>query len=154
MTDTAAASPSTPPPALALDDQVAALARSGLYRDVEPQQLRLLAFSAAERVAATGETVARAGDAAAPAFLVTAGALTQGQRRHGPGALVNGGGALSARPLAHDLVAAVPTRLLAIDRALVARLIREYPAMGRAMMRTLGADLRGLAASVRRAARP
>lgn len=153
MTDTPP-SPASVPPAMPLDEQVAALARSALFRDVEPQQLRLLAFSATERRAATAAPVARAGDAGAPAFLVTAGAVETDGRRHGPGVLLNGEAALAGRAPAHDITAAVPSRLLVIDRALIARLIQEYPAMGSAMLRTRGRGLRGLAGAIRDAARP
>lgn len=153
-----------PGPALSLDAQVAALSRAALFRDVEPQQLRLLAFSAAERVAATGEVIARAGTPGVPALLVTAGLVEAGggegaPLRAGPGTLLNGhgalaggtlaGGALGGAALAHDLRAVVPSRLLVMDRTLIARLIREYPAMGRAMLRGLGGDLRLLAAALR-----
>ena len=51
------------------------------------------------------------------------------------------------------LTAKTNTRLLVIDRPLVARLIGEYPTMGRAMMRSLGMDLRGLARGIRAQAR-
>ena len=142
------------PPAIALEAQVAALARTRLFAGVGPQPLRLMAFSAPERLARRGATVARAGDPAAPAFLVIGGALAVGARRFAAGSLVNGEGALAGRAPRHDIVAAVPARLAVIERALVARLVREYPAMGRAMMRALGTDLRALAAALRAAAAP
>lgn len=141
--------PDTIFPGLPLDELVAALARSALFRDVEPAQLRLLAFSAEVRDITAGETVCDAGALGAPAFLVSGGRLFLGEDVVGPGALINAHGAMADTVMPAVLSAKKNSRLLIIDRPLVARLIGEYPAMGRAMMRSLGMDLRGLARGIR-----
>ncbi len=138
----------TPAP-IALEDMVTALGRAPLLRDVEAQQLRLLAFSGREGEAAPGGRIVTRGDRAAPAILVTAGEVETGGARHGPGALLNAASAIARHPAAQEIRAATAVRYLAIDHALVSRLIREYPAMGRAMMRALGQELRGIARTVR-----
>lgn len=136
-------------PAMPLEDLVAALAKAPLLRDVELPQLRLLAFSARERQVAAGRMIETAGTRDAPAYLVTHGDVMTSGHSAGPGTLINAPGALAGLPLSGDIVARTDACLLVVDRALVARLIREYPAMGRAMMRALGQDLRGLAQTVR-----
>lgn len=140
-------------PALPLEELVSALARSSLFRDVEPAQLRLLAFSAEVKEVPTGTVLQDADVRGAPAYLVSGGRLLVGDDVAGPGALVNAQGAMAETVLAVRLTAKTNTRLLVIDRPLVARLIGEYPTMGRAMMRSLGMDLRGLARGIRAQAR-
>ena len=141
--------PDTIFPSLPLDELVAALARSALFRDVEPAQLRLLAFSAVVREITEGEVVCAQGAHGAPAFLVSGGRLFLGDDVVGPGALINAQGAMADTVMPRALSAKKNSKLLIIDRPLVARLIGEYPTMGRAMMRSLGMDLRGLARGVR-----
>lgn len=134
---------------MALEDRVAALSRAPLFRDVELPQLRLLAFSAQEHDFENGRCVAREGAKDAPAYLVIQGTLDIAGQEVGAGVLINAPGALADVALRAAVTAKTDARLLVIDRALVARLITEYPAMGRAMMRAAGADLRQLAGGIR-----
>jgi len=136
-------------PALPLDELVGALSRSPLFRDVEAAQLRLLAFSAEVKTVSAGERIAAAGTSGAPAFLVSSGRITVGDETVGPGALLNVLGAMSTTVTQAVITAKTDARLLVIDHDLVSRLIVEYPEMGRAMMRSLGLDLRGLARGLR-----
>lgn len=140
-------------PSLPLDELVAALGRSTLFRDVEPAQLRLLAFSAEVRDVPAGTLVYEAGMQGVPALLVSGGRLLADDDVLGPGALINMQGAMAYTELPVTLKAKTNTRLLVIDRPLVARLISEYPTMGRAMMQSLGMDLRSLARGIRAQAR-
>lgn len=145
--------PDTIYPSLPLDELVAALGRSTLFRDVEPAQLRLLAFSADVRDVPAGTLVYEAGVHGAPAILVSGGRLLADDDVIGPGALINAQGAMAHTELPVTLKAKTNTRLLVIDRPLVARLISEYPTMGRAMMQSLGMDLRSFARGIRAQAR-
>lgn len=141
-------------PGLPLEELVTALARSALFRDVEPAQLRLLAFSAEERLVAAGEVIAEAGTYAAPAYLVSGGRVLVDGSVVGPGALIHAPGAMTSGVIPCRVEAKTQGRLLVINRPLVSRLIGEYPTMGRAMMRSLGQDLRILARGIRAQARP
>ena len=142
------------PAALPLEELVAALARSPLFAAVELPQLRLLAFSAEERRYEAGVRIAGPDVVDAPAFLISAGRVRfdparDARQEAGPGALINAAGAMSHAPLTYTITAHVDVRLLLITPQLVARLIGEYPEMGRAMLRSLGQDLRGLARQLR-----
>jgi len=132
-----------------LERLVAALARAPLFRDVELPQLRLLAFSAGRRAVARGGVIAAAGATDTPAYLVTSGIVGAAGKEIAPGGLINAPGALAGIAVPAQIVAKTDVRLLVIDRALVARLIGEYPAMGRSMMRSLGFNLRGQARAIR-----
>jgi len=136
-------------PGLSLEEQVAALAQSPLFRSVELAQLRLLAFSAEDRVVEAGTVIAAPDGLDAPAYLVCGGTLRVGEQTVGAGAVINAAGAMSHAPLSCRIEAVTQSRLLLIAPDLVSRLIGEYPEMGRAMLRSLGQDLRGLARQMR-----
>ena len=141
---------------MALQDDVRNLASLPAFRDLDPEAVRLIAFSAETRILRTGDVLFRRGDASDGGFVVLSGAigvedatgretLVQSPALLGEMALV----AETLRPA--TAVAREPTSVLKVPRVLYRRILAEYPdsaarvrAAVAARLFTMRRDLEGL----------
>lgn len=117
---------------MALQDDVRNLASLPAFRELDPEAVRLIAFSAETRILRAGDVLFRLGDVSDGGFVVLSGAigLTASPGREtlvrapaliGELALV----AETSRPA--TAVAREPTSVLKVPRALYRRILTEYP---------------------------
>ena len=115
---------------MALDDDIRAFLRIPLFKLMEPEALRLLAFSAETKLLRAGDVLFNEGDESDGGYLVVNGALTpfgSTDGSVGAGSLIGEMALIASSPRAVTLVAAEPTTVLRITRALFRRVLEEYP---------------------------
>jgi CRP-like cAMP-binding protein len=145
---------------MALDDDIAILARVALFSELDDEQLRLLAFGAEPLDLAAGRWLCREGQIADGGFILTSGSLASVSAdgtvlsRHGaPGTLV-GEVSLIARVEWHaSIIADTACTLLRLPRPLFRRILEEFPAAAAAMRNRLAADIAESVTLMERAAR-
>lgn len=139
---------------MALDDDIALLARVPLFASLGTEPMRLLAFSAETRVLRSGDVLFKEGQAADCGYVVVDGALVLthngglGERVARAGALI-GEIALIVETLRPATAAARgPATVLRIPRSLFRRVLAEFPDAARRLheefrekMRATSADL-------------
>ena len=140
---------------MAIGDNVRDLARNSTLRDLDPEALRLIGFSAETRILRAGDILFRRGDPSDGGYLVVSGAL----------ALESDGPTVIARPptLLGDMallaatqrpataLAREPSSVLKISRELFHRVLGEYPESATRLRRSMAERLRGLSADLDRA---
>lgn len=118
---------------MALDDDIALLARVPLFASLGGEPLRLLAFSAETRFLRSGDVLFKEGQAADCGYVVGEGriALTNdgGLTEHlaGPGSLVGEMALIIETLRPATAVARDPVTVLRIPRALFRRVLTEFP---------------------------
>ena len=134
---------------MALHDDVRKLASNPTLRDIDPEGLRLIAFSAETRILRAGDTLFRTGDTSDGGYVVLSGtiSLRMGDAAPvivGPPALI-GDSALITETVRHATASAVePSSVLKISRTLFRRVLSEYPDSAERLRATLAARLSGL----------
>jgi CRP-like cAMP-binding protein len=121
---------------MSLDSDISLLSRISLFGELNAEQLRLLAFSAVHREIRPDEVLFREGDDAQSGFLVSSGEiqLTRGEGRDKKVLATCEAGCLigeialfinTKRPA--TATAGRLTDVMEINRALVTRMLNEYP---------------------------
>jgi CRP-like cAMP-binding protein len=121
---------------MSLDGDIALLSRIALFSELSAEQLRLLAFSAVHREIRVDEMLFREGDEAASGFLVASGeiVMSRGEGKDKKVLATCDAGCLigelalfikTARPA--TATASRLTDVMEINRALVTRMLNEYP---------------------------
>ncbi|WP_416064904.1 cyclic nucleotide-binding domain-containing protein [Rhizobium sp. ZK1] len=145
---------------MSLSDDIHLLSQLPLFKDMNEDQLRLIAFGADRRVIAAGQILFRQGSPAESAYVITSGSLelsvtgSDGMGRTeaiaGPGALISELALITLVERKFTAIAREDTGIIRITRALFHRLIEEYPSAARIMenrIRDSIADLAAQAAS-------
>ncbi|MGM4912268.1 cyclic nucleotide-binding domain-containing protein [Rhizobium sp. 768_B6_N1_8] len=145
---------------MSLSDDIHLLAQLPLFKDMNDDQLRLIAFGADRRVIAAGQMLFRQGSPAESAYVITSGSLelsvtgSDGMARTeaiaGAGALISELALITLVERKFTAIAREDTGIIRITRALFLRLIEEYPSAARIMenrIRDSIADLAAQAAS-------
>lgn len=138
---------------MALHDDVRNLASNPTLRDIEPEGLRLIAFSAETRILRAGDVLFRSGDPSDGGFVVMSGliGIEAGgvpPLLVGPPALI-GDTALIAETSRHATATArAPSSVLKISRALFHRVLEEFPESALRLRRTLSRRLLDLGAEL------
>lgn len=117
---------------MTLQDDVRNLASLPAFRELAPEALRLIAFSAETRILRTGDALFRKGDASDGGYVVRSGSFRI-ESVSGPATILRpptliGDLALlieSDRPA--TVLAREPSSVLRISRALFRRILSEYP---------------------------
>ena len=136
---------------MALDDDIALLARQPLLSLMERDALRLVAFAAESRILRAGDVLFRVGEPSDGAVLVISGAVALNSREDGqPAEEIVGAGALIgeialftavARPV--TAIAREPTQVMRLSRSVMRRVLGESPASAEAVAAAISERLRG-----------
>jgi CRP-like cAMP-binding protein len=131
---------------LALDDDIALLARVPMLGSIEREALRLLAFSAEPRVLRAGDVLFRKDEAADCGFVVASGAVTlladdgvTAQVTVEPGSLLGEIALISETRRPATAIAREPTTVLRLSRVLFRRTLEEYPHVAERLARDIRA---------------
>lgn len=134
---------------MALNDDIAVLARVALFAKMGEEQLRLIAFGAEPVQLPQGNMLCRAGEMADGGFVLVAGKLarligsTQDIDRTftEAGTLIGELSLLTRCAWQSTIAAETSCRLLRLPRPLFRRILEEYPQTALELERTLTADL-------------
>lgn len=134
---------------MALQDDVRNLASHPTLRDLDPEALRLIAFTAETRILRAGDVLFRQGDTSDGGYIVLSGGIAL-ETGIGPAVIVRppaliGDAALIAetvRPA--TALAREPSSVLKISRTLFRRVLSEYPDSALRLRQTLAVRLLGL----------
>lgn len=143
-----------------LDDVIELLRSIPLFRPVDPEALRLLAFSAVRRQLRAGDILFRRGDAADGGYLVLAGEIVLDSADDGsPSPHVFGPGTLIGQTAMFALVERPATAIardnavvLVFSRELMLKVLDAHPESAAVIRDALAAQARDFAARVTRAA--
>lgn len=118
---------------MALEEDMALLAQVALFRDMDRDALRLLAFSSERRRLRAGDTLFRKDDISEYSFVVVNGAITLidddvASAIVGPGTLIGEMALLSETRRPTTAIAREPTIVLRLSRQMFRRTLEEYPA--------------------------
>ena len=121
---------------MSLKNDIDLLSRVPLFRGMNDEQLRLLAFGADKRQLARGHTLFTPGTRVSTAFVVSSGTIglavptRQGNRRledAGPGSLLCELGLISEHECSLTAVVVEDCEVLQVTRSLFSRLMDEFP---------------------------
>ena len=138
---------------MALSDDIRLLSQVPLFRELDGDQLRLIAFGAERRAIASGQELFRERSPAECAFIVARGSFTLSSTERGgqPETVVGPGTMLSELALVtmverkFTAISTEDAEVLRITRSLFHRLLEEYPAVGRIVEMRIRDNITGLA---------
>ena len=141
-----------------LDDVIFVLKALPIFRKVEPEALRLLAFSAPRRQLRAGDILFRRGDLSDGGFLVLEGEIVLDPYDDGApsphifraGTLIGQAALFAPIDRPATALAREPTQLLAFTRDLVERVLDAHPKSAAALRDAVAEDARKLAATLSR----
>ena len=125
---------------MALNDDIRLLSQVTLFRELDEDQLRLLAFGAERRAIAAGQELFREGSPAECAFVVARGTFELHASDRGtarlqdvavPGALLSELALDTMVERKFTAIAVEDAEVLRVTRTLFHRLLEEYPQVGR-----------------------
>lgn len=128
---------------MTLDRDAARLWRSPLFSEIDPAQLKMLAFAAARVRRRPGEVLIRDGEKTNAAFVIVSGAVKY-QPKETPegtwkilteGAMIGEFALLTGKPSQVTFIAAEHLQALKISRNLITRFASEFPEIGECMLR-------------------
>lgn len=129
---------------MALQDDVRNLASLPAFRHLDPEAIRLIAFSAETRILRNGDVLFRGGDASDGGYVVLSGAIAM---QGSPETIVRAPALIGELALVAETVrpataiAREPTSVLKVPRALYRRILSEYPLSAMRMRSVLAAKL-------------
>lgn len=134
---------------MALQDDVRNLASLPAFRTLEPEALRLIAFSAETRILRTGDALFRKGDASDGGYVVRSGSFTiefgSGSASIlRPPALIGDLALIIESDRPATVTAREPSSVLRISRALFRRILSEYPGSAAQLRRAMAQRLIGM----------
>lgn len=118
---------------MALEDDVRKLGNIPAFRKLEPEALRLIAFSAETRILRNGDVLFRAGDVAESGFVLLSGSVALQARDGTRATLVTSPALIGETALLVETkrpataVANAPSVILKISRTLFRRVLAEFP---------------------------
>jgi CRP-like cAMP-binding protein len=145
---------------MALEDDIATLARAPVFNLMDREALRLLAFAGEHRALKAGDVLFRKGERSDGGFVVTKGSVAvdgeagaepfvaQTGALIGQAALFSRGGVRPATAVARE-----PSPVLRISPTLIRRVLQEFPAAADAIHGTLAVELSTLSAGLERVRR-
>jgi CRP-like cAMP-binding protein len=136
---------------MALDDDIALLARQNLLGLMDRDALRLVAFAAESRILRAGDVLFRVGESSDSAFLVISGAvaLTAGDDGRaaddiaGAGALIGEMALFAAIERPVTAIAREPTQVMKLSRSVMRRVLGESPGSAQAIADAIAKRLQG-----------
>jgi CRP-like cAMP-binding protein len=134
---------------MALEDDVATLARNAIFAALAPDALRLLAFSAETRVLRAGDILFRRDEPSNGGFVVLSGSIALDASDHGasatriarPPTLIGEIALLTRTNRPATAIAREPSNVLRISQQLFRRVLSEDPAGAERLRQSLAARL-------------
>jgi CRP-like cAMP-binding protein len=131
------------------EEAIGNLARNPTFAVLEPEALRLIAFSADRRVLHAGDVLFRRDDVSNDGFLVLTGSIAVDPSGHGaatarivrPPGLIGDLALLTQTRRPATAIAREPTAVLRISRQLFRRVLQEFPESTERLRRSLSAML-------------
>lgn len=142
---------------MALDDDIKLFAQIPIFRLLEPDALRLLAFSAETKLLRAGDVLCAAPAQLEGGYLVVKGSVAIFDNRESlgePSKIIQSPGligelAMIARTdAAGSIIAREPTTLLRVSRAMFHRVLGEYPRSADAVRRMVGERLSAISSEL------
>ncbi|MEA2840715.1 MAG: hypothetical protein QOF41_2045 [Methylobacteriaceae bacterium] len=135
---------------MALEDDIRKLSRISLFRAMETDALRLIAFGAETRILRAGDVLFRSGDKSDAGFIVLSGSVALDEKNDGsppaqivrPDALIGEVALLVETERRATAMAREPTTVLKISRVLFHRVLREYPDSAKRVRAAMADDLK------------
>ncbi len=120
---------------MALDDDIRDMAQLPIFQGIEPEALRLMAFSAETKILRAGDVLFSRGDASDSGYLVVSGSflIEQGEGAEGaariisPHSLIGEMALVTATERPATIVAHEHSTVLKITRSVFHRVLKEYP---------------------------
>ena len=134
---------------MALQDNVRNLAQNPTLRDLEPDALRLIAFSAETRILRAGDVLFRRGETSDAGYVVLSGAIAL-QAETGPETVMRAPTLIGESALITETTrgatatAREPSSVLKITRALFHRVLAEFPDSASRLFQIMIERLHGL----------
>jgi CRP-like cAMP-binding protein len=144
---------------MALDDDIALLARVPLFASLGGEPLRLLAFSTEARVLRAGDILFKEGQAADAGYVVAEGGLVLAnsgglsERLAGPGSLLGEIALIVETLRPATATAREPSTVLRIPRALFRRVLAEFPEAAQRIHEDFREKMRATTADLNRVGR-
>ena len=142
---------------MALDDDIRLFTQIPIFQLLEPDALRLLAFSAETKLLRAGDVLSAAPTQLEGGYLVVKGSLAVFERRDAIGepakiiqapGLVGELAMVAATVSVGSIIAREPTTLLRVSRAVFHRVLSEYPRSADAVRRMIGERLSALSSQL------
>jgi CRP-like cAMP-binding protein len=140
---------------MALNDDIRLLSSVPLFKELDGDQLRLIAFGAERRLLAETQELFREGSPAEAAYIVVRGQIglystnrvgeVHHQKNVGPGTLLSELALVTMVERKFTALAASDAEVLKINRGLFQRLLEEYPQVGRLIEARIRENIAGLA---------
>jgi CRP-like cAMP-binding protein len=135
---------------VALDDDIRKLARISLFRALETDALRLIAFGAETRILRAGDILFRKGDRSDAGYIVLSGSVALDGKSDGspptqilrPDSLMGEIALLIDTERLATAMAREPSTVLKISRELFHRVLREYPESAKRLRAAMANELR------------
>jgi CRP-like cAMP-binding protein len=135
---------------MGLEDDVGQLARIPALAVIEPEALRLIAFSAETRILRAGDVLFRRDEISNDGFVVLAGSIAMDASGDGavtarivrPPALIGDLALLTQTRRPATAIAREPSTVLRISRLLFRRVLQEFPESAERLRQSQGARLR------------
>ncbi len=128
---------------MTLEKDAARLWRTPLFSEVDPAQLKMLAFAAVRVKRRPGEILIRQAEKTNAAFVIISGkakytpegGASRSERQLEPGAIIGEIALLTGKPSPVTIVAAEHLVAIKISRELIERFTHEFPEIGERMLR-------------------
>jgi CRP-like cAMP-binding protein len=135
---------------VALEDDIRKLSRISLFRAMETDALRLIAFGAETKIFRAGDVLFRSGDKSDAGFIVLSGSVALDEKNDGSppsqiaraDALIGEVALLIQTERPATAIAREPTTVLKISRELFHRVLREYPESAKRLRAAMADDLK------------
>jgi CRP-like cAMP-binding protein len=135
---------------VALEDDIRKLSRISIFRAMEIDALRLIAFGAETRILRAGDVLFRSGDKSDAGFIVLSGSVALDEKNDGsppahivrPDALIGEVALLVETERRATAMAREPTTVLKISCELFHRVLREYPESAKRLKAAMASELR------------
>src|SRR6202047_3291230 len=134
---------------MGLEDDIRKLARIPAFAGIEPEALRLIAFSAETRILRAGDVLFRRDEISNDGFVVLAGSIAMDASGDGavtarivrPPGLIGDLALLTETRRPATAIAREPSTVLRISRPLFQRVLQEFPASAERLRQSLGERL-------------
>jgi CRP-like cAMP-binding protein len=140
---------------MSLNEDIRLLSQVPLFKDMNDDQLRLVAFGAERRQVAAGQELFRERSPAESAFIIARGRFellmtdrngeAKVEATVGPGTLLSELALITMVERKFTAVAVEDAEAMKISRSLFHRLLEEYPEVGRVIERRIRDNIAGLA---------
>jgi CRP-like cAMP-binding protein len=135
---------------VALEDDIRKLSRISLFRAMETDALRLIAFGAETKILRAGDVLFRRGDKSDAGFILLSGSIALNEKNDGsppsqivrPESLIGEVALLVENERPATAMAREPSTVLKVSRELFHRVLREYPDSAKRVRAAMAEELK------------